>query len=136
MLATRCSTAEFNDLLQLLLLLEAAAAQRGAHRLDTARIGGLAARERRMADGLVARDAQAYLDASEAIHRWLHQADASPTPPQLIETVGLKVGPLSNGLFDAQGASAVLNDAHGDVMSALQSEIAPGCTAPSNAPCS
>ncbi|MCK7491352.1 MAG: hypothetical protein MZW92_06290 [Comamonadaceae bacterium] len=45
----------------------------------------------------------------------LYQAAASPTLMALIETVWLKVGPLSNRLFEAEGAGAVLNDAHGEV---------------------
>ena len=44
----------------------------------------------------------------------------------LIETVWLKVGPLSNRLFEAEGASAVLNDAHREVMQALQRQDSAG----------
>jgi DNA-binding GntR family transcriptional regulator len=38
----------------------------------------------------------------------------------LIETVWLKVGPLSNKLFEHADALQVLNDAHADVLKAIQ----------------
>lgn len=120
MLVPRLSAAEFDDVLQMRLLLEGEAAQRGAHRLDDTGIAELAALKQRMAEGLAAGDAKAYLDANEIFHVRLYQAAASPMLMALIETVWLKVGPLSNRLFEAEGASTVLNDAHGDVMQALQ----------------
>lgn len=119
MLVPRLSAAEFDDVLQMRLLLEGEAAQRGAHRLDDAGVAELASLEQQMAAGLAAGDAKAYLDANELFHVRLYQAAASPTLMALIETVWLKVGPLSNRLFEAEGAHAVLNDAHGEVMSAL-----------------
>jgi len=119
MLVPRLSMAEFDDVLQMRLLLEGEAAQRGAHHIDDAGMAELASLQQRMAEGLAAGDAKAYLDANEDFHLRLYRAAASPTLLSLIETVWLKVGPLSNRLFDAEGASAVLNDAHGDVMAAL-----------------
>jgi DNA-binding GntR family transcriptional regulator len=119
MLVPKLSTAEFDDVLQTRLLLEGEAAERGAHRLDAAGVAELATLEERMAEGLATGDAKAYLDANELFHLRLYQAAASPTLMALIETVWLKVGPLSNRLFEAEGASAVLNDAHGEVMRAL-----------------
>jgi len=126
MLVPRLSAAEFDDVLQMRLLLEGEAAQRGAHRLDEAGVAELAALEQQMAAGLAAGDAKAYLDANERFHVRLYQAAASPTLMGLIETVWLKVGPLSNRLFEAEGASAVLNDAHGEVMSALRRKDSAG----------
>lgn len=126
MLVPRLSAAEFDDVLQMRLLLEGEAAQRGAHRLDDAGIAELAALETQMAAGLAAGDAKAYLDANELFHVRLYQAAASPTLMGLIETVWLKVGPLSNRLFEAEGAGAVLNDAHGDVMAALRRKDSAG----------
>lgn len=113
------SQAEFDDVLQTRLLLEGEAAQRGAHRMDVAGLAELAALETCMAEGLASGDGKAYLDANELFHLRLYQAAASPTLMALIETVWLKVGPLSNRLFEAAGAVSVLNDAHGDVMRAL-----------------
>lgn len=113
------SQAEFDDVLQMRLLLEGEAAQRGAHRIDATGIAELAALEARMAQGLASGDAKAYLDANELFHLRLYQAAASPTLMALIETVWLKVGPLSNRLFEAEEASAALNDAHSEVMRAL-----------------
>ena len=126
MLVPRLSAAEFDDVLQMRLLLEGEAAQRGAHRLDEAGVAELAALEQQMAAGLAAGDAKAYLDANERFHVRLYQAAASPTLMALIETVWLKVGPLSNRLFEAEGASAVLNDAHREVMQALQRQDSAG----------
>ena len=126
MLVPRLSAAEFDDVLQMRLLLEGEAAQRGAHRLDDAGVSELASLEQQMAAGLAAGDAKAYLDANERFHVRLYQAAASPTLMGLIETVWLKVGPLSNRLFEAEGAHAVLNDAHGEVMSALRRKDSAG----------
>lgn len=126
MLVPRLSAAEFDDVLQMRLLLEGEAAQRGAHRLDDAGVVELASLEQQMAAGLAAGDAKAYLDANELFHVRLYQAAASPTLMALIETVWLKVGPLSNRLFEAEGAHAVLNDAHGEVMSALRRKDSAG----------
>jgi DNA-binding GntR family transcriptional regulator len=120
MLVPRLSAAEFDDVLQMRLLLEGEAAQRGAHRLDEAGVAELSALEQRMDAALAMGDAKAYLDANELFHVRLYQAAASPTLMALIETVWLKVGPLSNRLFEAEGAHGVLNDAHGEVMAALQ----------------
>ena len=122
----RSFAAEFDDVLQMRLLLEGEAAQRGAHRLDAAGVDELGALEAQMTAGLAAGDAKAYLDANELFHVRLYQAAASPTLMALIETVWLKVGPLSNRLFEAEGAGAVLNDAHGEVMAALRRKDSAG----------
>lgn len=119
MLVPRLSVAEFDDVLQTRLLLEGVAAERGALRLDEAGIAELDALERAMDDALAAGDAKAYLDANERFHERLYQAAASPTLMGLIETVWLKVGPLSNRLFDAPEALPGLNHAHAELMQAL-----------------
>jgi DNA-binding GntR family transcriptional regulator len=120
----RLSRAEFDDVLQNRLLLEGEAAERGALRLsanDKTRLRALLAL---MAQALVARDAKAYLDANEAFHLVLYRAAGSPLLLSLIETVWLKVGPLSNQLFDDNAALGVLNDAHEDLMCALDADDA------------
>ena len=126
MLVPRLSAAEFDDVLQTRLLLEGEAAERGALRLDEAGVAALAALTAQMDAALAAGDAKAYLDANEIFHVRLYQAAGSPTLMALIETVWLKVGPLSNRLFEAEGAAAVLNHAHEDVMRALQRRDSPG----------
>ena len=126
MLVPRLSVAEFDDVLQMRLLLEGEAAERGAHRIDSAGVAELAALEQRMGEALATADAKAYLDANEAFHLRLYQAAASPTLMALIETVWLKVGPLSNRLFEAEGAARVLNHAHSDAMAALQQRDSAG----------
>ncbi len=115
----RLSRAEFDDVLQNRLLLEGEAAERGALRLAPAALQHLQQLSASMAQALQTGAAKAYLDANEAFHVCLYQAAGSPTLMQLIETVWLKVGPLSNQLFDTPDASAVLNDAHEELLQAL-----------------
>jgi len=115
----RLSRAEFDDVLQTRLLLEGEAAERGALRLSAADREVLHADARRMDDALQALDAKAYLRVNEDFHVRLYRAAGSPLLMTLIETVWLRIGPLSNRLFDDAAAPAVLNDAHADLMRAL-----------------
>ena len=115
----RLSKAEFDDVLQNRLLLEGEAAERGALRLSTSDKAQLRALLALMAQALAVKDAKAYLDANETFHLVLYRAAGSPLLLSLIKTVWLKVGPLSNQLFDDNAASGVLNDAHVDLMAAL-----------------
>lgn len=116
----RLSVAEFDDVLDTRLMLEGIAAERGAHRIDADGVAGLEALDRRMAQALDSGDGKDYLAANELFHVRLYQAAGSPMLMSLIETVWLKIGPLSNRLFDAEGASSVLNHAHGDALQALR----------------
>lgn len=61
---------------------------------------------------------------SAAACAW-HRAAGSPTLLQLIETVWLKVGPLSERLFEPAPAAPVLNDSHGDLLAALKARDGP-----------
>jgi DNA-binding GntR family transcriptional regulator len=115
----RLSRAEFDDVLQNRLLLEGEAAERGALRLSSDDKAHLHALVQVMATALQQADAKAYLDANEEFHLCLYRAAGSPTLLNLIETVWLKVGPLSNQLFDDAAAIPVLNDAHEDLLRAL-----------------
>jgi DNA-binding GntR family transcriptional regulator len=115
----RLSRAEFDDVLQNRLLLEGEAAERGALRLTPDDRKALRVLLRAMDKALQQVDAKAYLDANEEFHVRLYRAAGSPTLMQLIETVWLKVGPLSNQLFEDASAPKVLNDAHEDVMHAV-----------------
>jgi DNA-binding GntR family transcriptional regulator len=116
----RLSRAEFDDLLQVRLLVEGEAAERGALRLTDAERDRLVALSERMRVAVEASDAKAYLDANEDFHRGLYVAAGSPTLMSLIETVWLKAGPISNQLFDEPEAVPLLNDAHEDAVAALQ----------------
>ena len=107
--------AEFDDVLQNRLLLEGEAAERGALRMGPAERQVLADLVTAMEHALVSNDAKAYLDANEEFHVRLYRAAGSPMLMTLIETVWLKVGPLSNQLFDDNPESGVLNDAHTDI---------------------
>ena len=49
----------------------------------------------------------------------LYKAAGSPLLCELIDTLWLKAGPISNQLFDAPEAAAVLNDAHADLIKSL-----------------
>jgi len=122
----RLSKAEFDDVLQNRLLLEGEAAERGALRLSANDRTQLRALLALMAQALAVKDAKAYLDANETFHLVLYRAAGSPLLLSLIETVWLKVGPLSNQLFDDNAALAVLNDAHDDLMGALDAGDAAG----------
>lgn len=116
----RLSQAEFDDVLQNRLLLEGEAAERGALRLSEQDRKTLRVLVRAMDKALKQVDAKAYLDANEEFHVRLYRAAGSPTLLQLIETVWLKVGPLSNQLFEDSSAPNVLNKAHEDLMHALE----------------
>ena len=113
------SRAEFDDVLNIRLLLEGEAAERGCLRLTEQDRLTLHELGPRMAAALKAADAKAYLAANEDFHVCLYRAAGSPTLMGLIETVWLKVGPLSNQLFAYADAFVVLNDAHDDVLLAI-----------------
>jgi DNA-binding GntR family transcriptional regulator len=115
----RLSLPEFDDLLQTRMLLEGEAAERGAACLDAAGVKALAALCQRMATSLTRGDTEGYLAANEDFHVMLYKAAGSPMLFELIDTLWLKAGPVSNQLFDTPEASAVLNDAHEDLVKAL-----------------
>lgn len=114
------SRAEFDDVLDMRLLLEGEAAERGALRISSPDVATLAALSAQMAAALQTADAKVYLAANEDFHLILYRAAGSPTLLALIETVWLKVGPLSNKLFEHADALRVLNDAHDDVLRAIE----------------
>jgi DNA-binding GntR family transcriptional regulator len=111
--------AEFDDVLAVRMLIEGEAAERGARALGDADLQAMKSLGRAMARALAAGDAKAYLAANEDWHLALYRAAGSPTLLGLIETIWLKVGPLSNRLFDDPQALPVLNDAHDDALGAL-----------------
>ena len=113
------SRPEFDDVLAVRMLLEGEAAERGCLQLDAADLLALRRLGRQMAQALKVADAKAYLEANEAFHLRLYRAAGSATLLSLIETVWLKVGPLSNRLFEHPQAIAVLNDGHDEVLAAL-----------------
>lgn len=115
----KLSVPEFDDLLQMRMLLEGEAAERGALRLDAEGQARLQALSQRMAQALARGDGDDYLAANEDFHVLLYKAAGSPTLFGLIDTLWLKAGPISNRLFDTPEASGVLNDAHEDLVKAL-----------------
>ena len=115
----RLSLPEFDDLLQMRMLLEGEAAERGAARMDAAGVKAMTRLCQRMDKTLVKGDAEGYLAANEDFHVMLYEAAGSPLLFELIDTLWLKAGPISNQLFDAPRASAVLNDAHADLIKCL-----------------
>jgi DNA-binding GntR family transcriptional regulator len=122
----RLSVPAFDDLLQTRLLLEGEAAERGATRLDAAGRDALRALSMRMAAALARGDADDYLAANEDFHVLLYRAAGSPSLWRLIDTLWLQAGPVSNRLFDTPEAAAVLNDAHEDLLRALERQDAAG----------
>jgi DNA-binding GntR family transcriptional regulator len=116
----KLSQAEFDDVLQMRLMLEGEAAERGAYRLSDEQCAQLEALSSEMAAAVAAQDSKRYLDANEAFHRLLYGASGSPLLLQLIETVWLKIGPLSNGLFDDASSIPHLNDAHEKLLAGIR----------------
>lgn len=114
------SKSEFDDVLAVRLLIEGEAAERGARAISDADLKTMRSLSKQMARALAAADAKGYLEANEEWHRLLYRAAGSPTLMGLIEAVWLKVGPLSNRLFDDPQALPVLNDAHDDALDALK----------------
>ena len=111
---------EFDDLLQMRMLLEGEAAERGSTRLDAAQRSTLQALCKRMGEALARHDADGYLAANEDFHVILYRAAGSPLLFGLIDTLWLKAGPISNQLFDTPEAAGVLNEAHVSLMKALK----------------
>jgi DNA-binding GntR family transcriptional regulator len=114
------SVPEFDDLLQMRMLIEGEAAERGSLRLEAKQITTLRSQCKRMAKALSIGDATSYLTVNEDFHVLLYKAAGSPLLFSLIDTLWLKAGPISNRLFDTPDASAVLNDAHQDLMRAIE----------------
>lgn len=117
----RLSVAEFDDLLQMRLLLEGEAAERGALRIDRAGREALAVLGSRMAEALARADGTGYLAANEDFHVLLYRAAGSPLLFGLIDTLWLKAGPVSNQLFELPDAAGVLNAGHDAALAALAS---------------
>lgn len=113
------STSEFDDLLQMRMLLEGEAGERGCLRLDAKQVAALRTLCMRMAQALAAANASEYLAANEDFHVLLYRAAGSPLLFELIDKLWLKAGPISNQLFDTPEPLACLNDAHIDVMRAI-----------------
>jgi len=111
--------AQFDDILQTRILLEGQAAELGAYRMSDADRIKMAALSDQMAAAINANDIKAYLEANEEFHVTLYRASGSPLLMELIETVWLKVGPISNQLFENARFAKKLNDAHEDVVHAL-----------------
>jgi DNA-binding GntR family transcriptional regulator len=112
--------AQFDDILQIRLLLEGQAAEQGTYKMSEADMNVMAQLTQQMAAAIAAGNSKAYLEANEEFHVTLYRASGSPLLMELIETVWLKVGPISNQLFEDARFSLKLNDAHEDVMSALR----------------
>lgn len=115
----RLTVPEFDDLLQMRMLLEGEAAERGCLKLEPAARTALRKLCQRMAKALGAGQSADYLAANEDFHVLLYKAAGSPLLFGLIDTLWLKAGPISNQLFDTPEAAEVLNDAHEDLMRAL-----------------
>lgn len=120
MVVPKLNRAQFDDILQTRLLLEGQAAEQGAYRMSGADIAKMAGLSAQMANAIAEHNPKAYLEANEEFHVALYRASGSPLLMELIETVWLKVGPISNQLFDDARFALKLNDAHEDVMTALQ----------------
>jgi DNA-binding GntR family transcriptional regulator len=114
------SRAQFDDILQNRLMLEGEAAERGAYRVNEADKALLRTLSQQMATAIAAHDVKGYLDANELFHLTLYRASGSPLLLQLIETVWLHVGPISNQLHQAPAVWARMNDAHEEALAAVE----------------
>lgn len=119
------SRLEFDDVLQNRLLLEGEAAERGALRLSAAQLDELARLGESMQRAIVADDLKRYLADNEDFHLILYRAAGSPMLINLIETVWLRIGPLSNRIHDDPHVWASMNDAHAELLVALRRRDAP-----------
>ena len=115
----RMAGAELDDLLQMRMLLEGEAAERGAAMLTRPQRADMQRLCRQMSAALTQGDFVTYLSLNEDFHVLLYRAAGSPLLYGLIDTLWLKAGPISNQLFDAPEAADVLNDAHEDLIKAL-----------------
>jgi DNA-binding GntR family transcriptional regulator len=113
------SRIEFDDVLSMRLMLEGEAAERGVKHLTAVERKELAELSDEMAQMIADDDIKGYLDANERFHLVLYRAAGSPLLLDLIETVWLRIGPLSNRVFDDPHVRASMNDAHGDVLGAI-----------------
>lgn len=120
------SRAQFDDVLRVRVMLEGEAAELGAERLTQDDIDALDALCKQMADALARGKPRQYLDANENFHLRLYRASGSPLLVELIETVWLQVGPVSNLLFDDAAFAATLNDAHEGLLRRLKRGDAAG----------
>ena len=112
--------AEFDDILQMRILLEGQAAELGTYRISPADMQIMRTLNEHMEQAIKRNDLKGYLDANEDFHVTLYRASGSPLLMELIETVWLKVGPISNQLFESEKFAQKLNAAHDDVMSAIE----------------
>lgn len=118
--------AQFDDVLNVRVMLEGEAAFLAATRLTATEIGQLDSLCMQMAEALAQHKRARYLDANEDFHLTLYRASGSPLLVDLIETVWLQVGPISNLLFEDAEFAHTLNDAHESLMRRLKRHDAAG----------
>ncbi|MFM0151688.1 GntR family transcriptional regulator [Paraburkholderia sediminicola] len=121
----RLSKEQFDDVLRVRLILEGQAAELGVPHLSAHDLETLEKLNEEMARALPT-NAKGYLDANEAFHLILYRAAGSPLLLELIETVWLQVGPISNLLFGDALFAGTLNDAHDDLLNAAKARDAAG----------
>ncbi|RAS37412.1 GntR family transcriptional regulator [Paraburkholderia bryophila] len=122
----RLCKAQFDDVLRVRLILEGQAAELGVPHLTSHELATLAQLNAQMIDALRAANPKCYLDANEAFHLILYRAAGSPLLLDLIETVWLQVGPISNLLFGDAHFAGTLNDAHDELLNAATARDAAG----------
>jgi DNA-binding GntR family transcriptional regulator len=115
----RMAITELDDLLQMRMLLEGEAAERGAAMLNGPQRAAMQRLCEQMSVELKLGNFVTYLSLNEDFHVLLYRAAGSPLLYGLIDTLWLKAGPVSNQLFDVPEAPAVLNNAHEDMIKAL-----------------
>ena len=122
----RLTRAQFDDVLNVRVMLEGEAVFLAATRLTASEIVQLDALRAQMGEALAQNRRARYLDANEDFHLALYRASGSPLLVDLIETVWLQVGPISTLLFDDADFTRTLNDAHEGLMRRLKRRDAQG----------
>jgi len=122
----RLSRAEFDDVLATRLLLEGEAAERGARALTPEQRQSAEQLVHDMGRAVAEQRRSDYLDANEAFHLLLYRAAASPLLLELIDTVWMRIGPLSNRLDEDAHVWSSMNDAHEEVLRALRRDDSAG----------
>jgi DNA-binding GntR family transcriptional regulator len=117
---------QFDDVLNVRVMLEGEAASLAATRLNADQMAHLDALCTQMAEALTQNKRARYLDANEDFHLALYRASGSPLLVDLIETVWLQVGPISNLLFEDADFARTLNEAHEGLMRRLKRRDAVG----------
>lgn len=113
------SASRYRHLLDVRLLLEGYAAEKGATRLDDEQKQQMRELLTQMREAIIKHDAPKYLDANSQFHLTLYRASGNPLLNRMIDSLWLQTGPLFHYLFDSDELKMPFNEFHVDVMQAI-----------------